>query len=85
MNAQREGVVVYKSTLSLTLAVDGVDGQGHAPAVLLWGKRPGTLFTGGWVGRSGRVQISPPPPQGFDPRTTATLFRPAHLCIIVNK
>ena len=49
----------------------GVDGQRHPPATLPPGKRPGTHYTGGWVGsqsRSGRVRkISPPP--GFDTRT----------------
>jgi hypothetical protein len=47
-----------------------VGGQLHAPAALPPGKRPGTHFTGGWVGpqgRSGRVRkVSPPP--GFDDR-----------------
>jgi hypothetical protein len=28
----------------------GVGGQLHAPAALPQGKRPGTHFTGGWVG-----------------------------------
>ena len=28
----------------------GVDGQRHAPAALPPGKRPGILYTGGWVG-----------------------------------
>jgi hypothetical protein len=66
----------------------GVGGQLHAPAALPPGKRPGTHFTGGWVGpqgRSGRVRkISPPP--GFDPRTVQPVASryadwaiPAHL------
>ena len=38
------------STLSLTMDVDWVVGQRHAPATLLPGKRPGTHCTGGWVG-----------------------------------
>ena len=32
----------YISTVSLTSALDGVNGQRHAPAALLPGKRPGT-------------------------------------------
>jgi hypothetical protein len=66
-----EGEYRYSSTLSLTLALDGVGGQRHAPAALPPGKRPGTHCIGGWVGPqggSGRVwTISPPP--GFDPQT----------------
>jgi hypothetical protein len=42
---------MYSSTLSLTQAIDGVDGEPHAPATLPPGKRPGTHCTGGWVGR----------------------------------
>jgi len=34
----------------LTLALDGVGGQRHAPAALPTGKKPGTYFIGGWVG-----------------------------------
>jgi hypothetical protein len=34
----------YSSTLSLTLALDGVGGQRHAPTVLLSGKRPGNHY-----------------------------------------
>jgi hypothetical protein len=40
----------YSSILSLTLALDGVGGQRHAPADLPPGKRPGTHCIGGWVG-----------------------------------
>jgi hypothetical protein len=48
-----------------------VGGQGHDPAALPPGKRPGTHCIGGWVGP--RVGLdgcgkSRPPP-GFDPRT----------------
>jgi len=49
MNAQR-GEWRYGSTLSLTLALDGVGSQRHAPAALPPGKRPGTHCIGGWVG-----------------------------------
>jgi hypothetical protein len=38
------------STLSLTSALEGVDGQRHAPTALPPVKRPGTHCTGGWVG-----------------------------------
>jgi hypothetical protein len=60
----KEGDERYSSTLSLTSALDGVDGQRHAPAALLSGMRPGNHCTGSGVrsqGRSGRLQkISPP-------------------------
>jgi len=46
-----------------------VSGQQHAPAALYPRERPGTHFTGGWVGTraglDGRKISSPP---GFDPR-----------------
>ena len=59
----------YGSTLPLTSAPDGVDGQRHAPAALPPGKTQYPLHRrlGGPQGRSGRVRkISPP--SGFDPR-----------------
>jgi hypothetical protein len=40
----------YSCTLSLTSALDRVDGQRNSPAVLPPGKRPGTHFTEDWVG-----------------------------------
>ena len=49
-------------------------GQRHAPAALYLRERPGTHFTGGWVGlRAGLDgrKISFPP--GFDPRTVQPL------------
>ena len=58
------------STLSLTSALDGGDGQRHAPTALSQGKTRYPLYRklGGPQGRSGRVRkISLPP--GFDPRT----------------
>jgi len=65
-NDGTEGGERYSSTLSLTSALDWVDGQRHAPAALLSRMRPGTNCTGSGVGpqgRSGLVQkISPPPP-----------------------
>jgi hypothetical protein len=52
--------------------------QQHAPAALYPRERPGTHFTGGWVGpqgRSGQVRkISPT--QGFDPRTVHPVVSP---------
>jgi len=45
-----EGEEIYTSTLSLTLAPDGVGGQRYAPAVLPLGKTRYSLFRGGWVG-----------------------------------
>ena len=41
---------MYASTLSLTSALDGVNGQRQAPVALPPGKRPGTRHIGGWVG-----------------------------------
>ena len=62
------GEQMYNSTLSLTLAVNGVGGQRQAPAALPRGKRPCTRRLGGPQVWSGRVRkISPPPV--FDPRT----------------
>ena len=40
----------YSSTLSLTSALNGVDGHHHAPAVIYPRERPGTHCIGGWVG-----------------------------------
>jgi hypothetical protein len=45
-----EGEYRYSSTLSLTLALDEVGGQLHAPAALPPGNRPGTHCIGGWLG-----------------------------------
>jgi len=58
---------MYSSTLTSTSAVDGVGGQGHAPAALPPGKTRYPLYRrlGGPRGRSGRVRkISCPP--GFE-------------------
>ena len=58
----------YTATLSLTLALDGVVGQRHAPAAIPPAKTRYPLYRrlGGPQGRSGRVRkISPP--RGFDP------------------
>ena len=63
-----EGGQRYSSTLPLPRHQKGVSGQQHAPAVLYPQERPGTHFTGGWVGPraglNGRKISSPP---GFDP------------------
>jgi hypothetical protein len=66
---------MYSSTLSLTLSLDGVGGQRHAPAALPPGKRPGTHFIGGWMGPradlDGCGKISPV--LGFDPRSVQSV------------
>ena len=52
----------------MTAALEGVSGQQHAPAALYPRERPGTHFTGGWVGPRAGLEgrkISSPP--GFDP------------------
>ena len=79
-----EGEQRYSCTLSLTLALDGVRGQRHAPAALPPGKRPGSHCVGRWVGpRAGLDEcgISRPPP-GFDSRTVQplaqSLYRLSH-------
>jgi len=50
----------------------GVSGQQHAPAALYPWERPGTYFTGSWMGPraglDGRKITSPP---GFDPGTSS--------------
>jgi len=54
----------------MTAALEGVSGQQHAPATLYPRDRPGTHFTGGWVGpqaRSGRAENIVP--TGFRSRT----------------
>jgi hypothetical protein len=69
-----EGEQMYSSTLSSTSALDGVDGQRHAPAALPPGNTRYLLYRklGGPQGPSGRVRkISPPP--GFDPQTVHPL------------
>jgi len=47
-----QGYYRYSSVLSWTSALDGVDGQLHALAILLSWERPGIHFTGGCVGPS---------------------------------
>jgi hypothetical protein len=39
----------YCFTLSLTSAIDWMNGKRHAPADLLPGRRPDTHFIGGWL------------------------------------
>ena len=66
---------MYRSTLSLTSALDGVSGQRQAPAALPLGKTRYTLYRrlGGPQGRSERVRKILPPP-GFDPRTVQPVW-----------
>jgi hypothetical protein len=57
--------------LYLTSTLDGLGGQGHAPAPLPPGNRPGTHCTVGWA--PGPVctcaeSFDPPPPPGRGPR-----------------
>ena len=62
---------MYSSTLFLTSALEGGEGQRHDPAAPYPRERPGTHCTGGWVGiRAGldRCGKSRPPPE-IDPRT----------------
>jgi hypothetical protein len=43
----------------MTLALDGVSGQSHAPAALhVWGKNSGTHWTGGWEGLRPRLDTA---------------------------
>ena len=59
----------------MTAALEGVSGQQHAPAALYPRERPGTHWTGGWVGPmaglDGRKISSPP---GFDVKCVPRLF-----------
>jgi hypothetical protein len=45
-----QGEKKYSSTVSLTLAIDGVGAQRHAPVTLPPANMPGTHSTGGRVG-----------------------------------
>ena len=71
---------MYSPSLSLTSALDGVDGQPHAPAVLPPGKTRYPLYVRGWVspiaGGDGCGKFRPPP--GFDPRTVQPVASPMH-------
>ena len=55
----------------MTAALEGGEGQRHAPAALYPWERPVTRCTGGWVGpraglnKCGKSRLPP----GFDPRT----------------
>ena len=75
---------MYSSTLSLTLALDGVGGQLHAPAALPPGKEtryPLYRSLGGPQGPSERLRkISPPP--GFDPRAVQPVANLYTDCVI---
>ena len=70
----------YKSTLSLTSALDGVSGQHHVPAALPLGKIPLIYCTGDWLGpRAGMdgcgTVWNNSPPLGFDHRTVQPFTR----------
>jgi len=72
-----DGEQIYSSTLPLTLALDGVGGQLHAPATLPPGKTwyPLCRRLGELQGRSGQARkISPPP----TPAWIQSPDRPAH-------
>jgi len=62
-----EGEYKYSSTLSLTSALDGVDGQRHAPAALPPGKTRYPLYRrlSGPQERSGQLRKVSPPPTGI--------------------
>jgi hypothetical protein len=72
-----EGEQRYSCALPLTLALDGMGGQGHAPAALTPGKTRYPLYRrlGGPQGRSGRVRKIWPPPTGIRSRTVQSLYR----------
>ena len=85
---------MYNSTLSLTPALDGVDGEPHAPGRFIPGKEtqyPLYRRLGGPRGRSGRVRKNLLPPV-FDPRTVqpiASLYNvyaiPAHILYLASR
>jgi len=72
----------------------GVGGQGHDPAALPPGERPGTHCTRGCVGRRlvWMDAENPAPPAGFDSwivqpvssRYTVTLFRPHDIVYLLS-
>jgi len=43
-------IFLYKGKMIPLQALEGVSGQQYAPAALYLRERPGTHFTGGWVG-----------------------------------
>jgi hypothetical protein len=75
---------MYNYTLSLTSALDGVDGQLHAPAALIPRNRPGAHWMGDWVDTRagldgcGKSRLPPPLGGGVDPRTVQPAAIPAH-------
>jgi hypothetical protein len=78
------GGETYSSTLSLTWPLDAAGGQRHSPAALPPGKRPGTRFSGGWVGLSdGLDECGKSPPPGIRspnrPPRSESLYRLSHL------
>ena len=79
-----EGEQRYSTTLYLTSALDAVDGQRHAPAVLPPGKTRYLLYRrlGGAQGRSGRVRKISPAPR-FDPLTVRLCVQFWSCCSLV--
>ena len=58
----------------MAAALDEVSGLWHAPAALYPRERPGTHFTGGWVGpRAGLDGMKISSPSGFDPGPSSPL------------
>ena len=57
----------------VTAALKGVSGQQHAPAALYPRERPGTHFTGGWVGPRAGLDDGK-----FRPHRNSIPDRPAH-------
>jgi len=52
-----EGQLSYSSTFCFTLALNGVGGQGQAPANLPLGRTFSTPCEGGWVGPSSGLDV----------------------------
>jgi hypothetical protein len=75
MNAQRGGWM-YRSTFSLISALNGVDGQRHAPAALPPGKIRYALYRRlGWAPGPVWTDAENFTLPGFDPRTVQPLLQ----------
>ena len=60
----------------MTAALEGSDGQQHAPVAFYPRERHGTHFTGGWVGpRAGLDERKNLVPIGIRPRTVHPVVR----------
>jgi len=56
----------------MTAALEGGEWSAARPAILYHRERPGTYFTGGWVGpRAGLDRWKISSPQRFDPRLSS--------------